>query len=140
MRIQVTPSIAIDDGELGISFIRASGPGGQNVNKVATAVQLRFDMRASPWLSDAVKTRLLALAGRRLTREGVIVLTACSHRTQDRNRQDAIGRLIALIRAAAIRPATRRATRASFGERQRRLDAKGHRSDLKRSRQSRPDE
>src|SRR5712671_4866669 len=95
--IRITDHIAIDEGELSESFIRSSGPGGQNVNKLATAVQLRFDVRHSPSLPGDVRTRLERLAGRRLTREGVLVITAQRHRTQERNRQDALERLIALI-------------------------------------------
>src|SRR6266576_7241892 len=105
--IRITNSIAIDEGELEERFIRASGPGGQNVNKLASAVQLRFDVRGSPSLSDGVRARLERLAGQRLTREGVLVITAQRHRTQERNRQDALDRLIELIREAAVAPKPR---------------------------------
>ena len=140
MRIDITDAISIDQAELDISFIQASGPGGQNVNKVATAAQLRFDARNSLSLPNEVKVRLQALAGQRLTREGVIVMTGRQHRTQDRNRQDVIDRLLALIREACIRPVKRRPTKPSFGEKQRRLEAKSHRAGLKKGRASRPEE
>ena len=106
--IRVTSSIAIDDGELDESFVRASGPGGQNVNKLSSAVQLRFDVRRSPNLPNDVRARLERLAGSRLTRDGVLIISAQRHRTQERNRQDARDRLIELIRRAAIAPIPRR--------------------------------
>src|SRR2546428_8577893 len=109
--IRVTPSISIAERELEEHFIRASGPGGQNVNKLASAVQLRFDVRRSPSLPDDVRARLERLAGRRLTREGVLVINAERHRTQERNRHDARERLLALIRAAAVPPVPRRPTK-----------------------------
>ena len=140
MRIGVTNTISIDDAELEITFIQASGPGGQNVNKVATAAQLRFDARNSLNLPNEVKVRLQALAGQRLTRDGVIVMTGRQHRTQDRNRQDVTDRLLALIREAAVRPVKRRPTKPSFGEKQRRLEAKSHRAGIKKGRSARPDE
>ena len=102
--IRITHSIAIDEGELDESFVRASGPGGQNVNKLSSAVQLRFDVRHSPNLAPDVRARLERLAGSRLTREGVLIISAQRHRTQERNRQDARDRLIELIRRAAIAP------------------------------------
>src|SRR5213083_2320932 len=105
--IRITPSISIGEDEVEEQFIRASGPGGQNVNKLATAVQLRFDVRRSPSLADDVRARLERLAGRRLTREGVLVITAQRHRTQERNRQDALDRLVEMIRAAAVAPRRR---------------------------------
>ena len=129
--IRITDHIAIDDSEIVESFIRASGPGGQNVNKLATAVQLRFDVRRSPALTDEVRARLERLAGKRLTREGVLVITAQSHRTQERNRADAIDRLIALIRQAAVRPVPRRPTKPPKASRRRRLEAKKRRGGLK---------
>src|SRR3954469_6320644 len=113
--IRITDQIAIDEREIEESFIRSSGPGGQNVNKLATAVQLRFDVRGSPSLPSDVRTRLERLAGRRLTGEGVLVITAQRHRTQERNRQDALDRLIELIRTAAVAPKPRRPTRPTFG-------------------------
>ncbi|MEJ0045821.1 MAG: alternative ribosome rescue aminoacyl-tRNA hydrolase ArfB [Rhodospirillales bacterium] len=134
MRLEIAPDLAIDDAELEISFIQSGGPGGQNVNKVATAAQLRFDVRQSLSLPNEVKVRLQALAGTRLTRDGVIVITARQHRTQDRNRQDAVARLVDLIRRASVRPIKRRATKPSFGERQRRLEAKTHRAGIKKAR------
>ncbi len=137
MRIVITGTIAIDDAELDITFIQSSGPGGQNVNKVATAAQLRFDARHSLNLPNEVKVRLQALAGQRLTRDGVIVMTGRQHRTQERNRQDVTERMLALIREAAIRPVKRRPTKPSFGEKQRRLEAKSHRSGLKKGRSAR---
>ncbi len=132
--IQVTPRIAIDEAEIGESFIQATGPGGQNVNKVATAVQLRFDVARSPSLPEDVRGRLLDSGGQRLTREGVLVLTARRHRTQERNRLDARERLLALIRAAAVPPTKRRATRPTLASKQRRLAAKSSRADTKRAR------
>jgi ribosome-associated protein len=129
--IRVTDSIAIDDGEVEVSFIRASGPGGQNVNKLATAVQLRFDVRHSPSLPADMRARMESLAGNRLTREGVLVITAQRHRTQERNRQDAIDRLVDLARRAAVRPRPRRPTRPTAGSRERRLEGKRRRSTIK---------
>ena len=113
--IRINDTISIDDGEISESFIRSSGPGGQNVNKLATAVQLRFDVRHSPSLSHEVRARLERLAGKRLTRDGILVITAQRHRTQERNRDDALERLVELIRAAAVRPTPRRPTRPTLG-------------------------
>ena len=140
MRIEVSEGLSLDEGEIEESFIHASGPGGQNTNKVATAVQLRFDARRSPSLPDTVKARLQALAGSRLTLDGVLVITAQRYRSQQRNREDALARLLDLIRRAAVQAPPRRPTRPSFGERQRRLDAKGRRALLKRQRTARPEE
>lgn len=129
--IRVTPSIALDESEIEEQFIRASGPGGQNVNKVSSAVQLRFDVRNSPSLPDYARAKLMTLAGRRLTQDGVLVLTAQRFRTQERNREDALARLIALIERAAERQAPRRPTRPTLGSRQRRLEGKQRRSGVK---------
>jgi ribosome-associated protein len=136
--IRVTDQIAIDEREIEENFIRASGPGGQNVNKLSTAVQLRFDVRRSPALPPDTRERLEKLAGRRLTKDGVLVITAQRHRTQERNRQDALERLIDLIRRAAERPIMRRPTRPTRASRQRRLDAKKRRSGIKGLRQAKP--
>ena len=136
--LRVTSQIAIDEGELEESFIRASGPGGQNVNKLASAVQLRFDVRGSPSLSEDVRARLERLAGRRLTREGVLVITAQRHRTQERNRQDARERLIELIRNAATPPAPRRPTKPTKASRERRIQSKKRRAAIKSLRRERP--
>lgn len=131
MLIRITATIAIDTREIGEEFIRASGPGGQNVNKLSTAVQLRFDVRQSPSLPEPVKARLEAAAGSKLTREGVLVITAQRYRTQERNRADALQRLVALIQAATIAPKTRRPTRPTLGSKERRLESKARRARLK---------
>ena len=138
--IQITAGIAIDETEIVESFIHASGAGGQNVNKVATAVQLRFDVRNSPSLPDAVRARLERLAGRRLTRDGVLVITAQRHRTQGRNREDALARLVELIRHATVPPVPRRPTRPSAAEKRRRLESKVRRGATKRLRRVEPEE
>ena len=129
--IRITDTIAIGEDELSERFIRAAGPGGQNVNKVATAVQLRFDARRSPNLPEEVRTRLMRLAGRRLTRDGVLVIIAQRFRTQERNREDATERLVSLIRQAAVRPTPRRPTRPTKASRERRLTAKKRRAGVK---------
>ena len=134
--IQITPTIVLDEREIQEEFIRATGPGGQNVNKVATAVQLRFDVAHSPTLPDEVRERLIRLSGRRMTDDGVLILVARRFRTQERNRQDAMDRLVALIRKATQKPKPRRRTRPTLASRERRLDTKRRRSETKRGRQS----
>jgi len=129
--LTITPTLRLDPGELTLSFIRASGPGGQNVNKVSTAVQLRFDLMASPSLPPPLKARAARLAGSRLTTDGVIVLAADRFRTQIANRQDAIARLLELLRAAAIPPKPRRKTKPTLASKQRRLEGKSKRSGVK---------
>jgi ribosome-associated protein len=137
--IRITPEIALDEREIEEHYIRSGGPGGQNVNKVATAVQLRFDANASPALDEGLRRRLATLAGRRMTKEGVIVITAERFRTRERNREDALTRLVELIRRAAIQPKARQATRPTAGSRERRRASKAARARTKRLRQSRPD-
>jgi ribosome-associated protein len=136
--IQVTDTIALDEREIEESFVRASGPGGQNVNKVASAVQLRFDVRRSPSLPNDVAIRLIKLAGRRMTQDGVLVIAAQRFRSQEQNRQDALDRLIALIRQAAVRPTPRRKTKPTLASKQRRLEGKSRRAQVKSLRTSRP--
>ncbi len=138
--IEITPSIRLDPREITETFIRSPGPGGQNVNKVATAVQLRFDLRASPSLPEAVRDRAARLAGRRLTKDGIVVITAARFRSQERNREDALARLVALLREAAQPPTPRKATRPSLGAKKRRLDGKTRRGAIKRLRRTRPSE
>ncbi|WP_342626927.1 alternative ribosome rescue aminoacyl-tRNA hydrolase ArfB [Nguyenibacter vanlangensis] len=140
MPIAILPGLTLPDSEVTVSYILASGPGGQNVNKVATAAQLRFDAARSAALPERVRTRLLELAGSRATQDGVIVITARRFRTQLRNRQDAIERLAELIRQAAHRPAFRVATRPGRAARERRLQGKAHRAGIKRTRTTHYDE
>ena len=134
--IRVTRDITIDEKDLDIAFVRASGPGGQNVNKLSTAAQLRFDVNRITLAPD-VMTRLTVLAGQRMTKDGVIVIHAQRFRTQERNRADAIDRLLELLREASIRPKPRRATKPTLGSKMRRLDGKKRRSDVKAKRNTR---
>ena len=133
-RLAVTDTLSIGEDELVESFVLASGPGGQNVNKVASAVQLRFDVARSPSLPEDVRARVNALAGQRLTKDGVIVITARAYRSQDRNRAEARERLVELIRSAAQPPKPRRPTRPTKAAKRRRLEGKKRRSDIKRAR------
>ena len=132
--IAISDDLTLDEREITETFIRASGPGGQNVNKIASAAQLRFDLRASPSLSEAMKARVARLAGHRLTQDGVIVITAQRFRSQERNREDARQRLAALLRRAAEPPKPRRPTRPSAAQREARLTAKARRAAVKRGR------
>ena len=136
--IRVTDAIAIDEREIQEDFVRSSGPGGQNVNKVATAVQLRFDVANCPSLPDDVRQRLIRLAGKRITEGGVLIVEARRFRTQERNRRDALDRLVKLIGRAAQKPKTRRRTRPTLASRQRRLEAKRRQSQAKRLRRPVP--
>jgi ribosome-associated protein len=136
--LQITPSISIPDDELIFTFIRSSGPGGQNVNKVATAAQLRFDVRNSPSLPADVKERLIKLAGYRMTQEGILVVEAKRYRTQEQNRSDAEQRLVTLIQKALVKPKKRRSTRPSAASQARRIESKKRRGTIKRIRQATP--
>jgi ribosome-associated protein len=138
--LQVTPEIAIEEHELEERFVRSSGPGGQNVNKVATAVQLRFDPSRSKAISEEVRRRLRDIAGSRMTSDGVLVIDARRFRTQAENRQDARDRLVDFIRQAAVRPKRRRKTRPTASSKERRLDTKRQRSDTKRGRREKPED
>jgi ribosome-associated protein len=132
--LRVNDAISIDESELDERFVRASGPGGQNVNKVATAVELRFDAARSPALTDEVRGRLRTLAGSRMSEDGILLIDARRHRTQSQNREDARQRLAGLIRQAAVRPKRRRRTRPTAASKERRIQFKRQRSDTKRGR------
>lgn len=132
--IEITPAIHLDESEFRFDFVRSSGPGGQNVNKVSTAVQLYFDVKNSPSLPDDVRLRLAHLAGKKMTDEGVLVIQARRYRTQEENRQDALKRLVTLIQKAAEKPKVRRRTRVPPQEKERRLEAKRRRSAIKQLR------
>lgn len=134
MVLEVTPTLVIPDTDLSFAFVRASGPGGQNVNKVSSAVQLRFDMQGSTALSDPVKSRLRALAGRRVTDDGAILIIARNQRSQDHNRREALERLAELIQRALVVPKTRRATKPTRASRERRLDTKSRQQQAKQRR------
>jgi ribosome-associated protein len=134
--IEVTDSIRLPENEIQLDFIRASGPGGQNINKVSSAVQLRFDAAKSSALSKEVRARLKQISGHRMTADGILIIKAQRHRTQDRNREDAIERLVALIRQAAEKPRPRRPTKPSRAAKQKRLSSKRHRGEIKRRRRS----
>jgi ribosome-associated protein len=132
--IRITSTIAIDENELHFDFVRSSGPGGQNVNKVSTAVQLRFDAARSPSLSDGVRERLARLAGKRMTSDGVLVIVARRHRSQQKNREDAVERLLSLLGRAAVAPKTRRKTKPTKQSKERRLENKRRTSQIKQKR------
>ncbi|MBI5323146.1 alternative ribosome rescue aminoacyl-tRNA hydrolase ArfB [Bradyrhizobium sp.] len=134
--LRVSHALSIDEDDIDIAFVRASGPGGQNVNKLATAAQLRFDTNKVT-LADDARARLTRLAGRRMTKEGVIVIHGDRYRTQERNRADVIDRLVELLRESLIRPTPRRPTKPTFGSKQRRLEGKKRRGDVKAGRGSR---
>jgi ribosome-associated protein len=134
--IHVTDSISLHENEIQLDFVRASGPGGQNINKVSSAVQLRFDAAKSSALSEEIRDRLKQISGHRMTADGILIIKAQRYRTQDRNREDAIHRLVTLIRQAAVKPRQRRRTKPSRAAKQKRLASKRHRGKIKRQRRS----
>lgn len=137
-KIEITDQISIDESELQMDFVQASGPGGQNVNKVASAVQLRFDAASSPSLPEDVRKRLTRLAGKRMTAEGILIIEASQYRSQERNRQEALERLVGLLREATKKPRVRRKTRPTAASKRKRLESKRRRGEIKRLRRSPP--
>ena len=140
MTLEISPNLSLEDNEISLDFVRSSGPGGQNVNKVSTAVQLRFDLRNSPSLPEDVKQRLIKLAGSRMTDDGLLLIDAHRFRTQEQNREDALQRLAGLVRSALYVPKKRRATRPTLASKTRRIETKKQRGETKKLRRSIPGE